>query len=92
MEEIGIDRKYKSKIIKGERKPSKQKLLCMAIGFRLNLEETEKLLRKAEYSFTRELTTFDTIIGYFIEKGIYSTIKIDSYLEKFDQPAIFSIY
>lgn len=91
MERIGISRQYKSKIINDERKPSKQKLLCMAIGFRLNLEETEKLLRKAEFSFTKELTVFDTVIGYFIEKGIYSTIKIDAYLEEFDQPTIFSI-
>lgn len=91
LKDAGINRAYKYKVVNDVIKPSKSKLLCIAIAFRLNLEETEKLLRKAGYSLARENTIFDAIIGYFIEEGFYSTIDIDIYLEEYDQPTIFSI-
>jgi hypothetical protein len=55
------------------------------------LEETEKLLRKAGYSLARDVSVFESIIGFFIEKGIYCITTIDEYLVNYNQPTLFSI-
>lgn len=91
MDKVGVSRQYKHKLINNKCRPTKQKLICLAIGLRLNIEETETLLRKAEYSLIDELSEFDCIVAYFIKNNIYSTMKIDNYLEMFGQPTIFSI-
>lgn len=88
----GISKEYWHKITKGKIKnPSKAKLLCIAIALRLNLEETETLLRMAGYSFTKDLTVLESIIAFFIEKERYNIFDIDTQLERYGQPTIYSI-
>ena len=87
----GITRDYKSKLVNGVIHPSKQKLLCFAIAFELDLAATEKLLQKAGYSLSKENSVFDLIISFFIEKGHYYAIDIDICLEEYGQPTLFSV-
>lgn len=71
-----ISRQYFSKILKGRAKPSKGKVLALAVGLRLNMDETVDLLRLAGYAFS-PISQTDTIVAYFIENGIYNVMKID---------------
>ncbi|MEH7076219.1 hypothetical protein [Neobacillus drentensis] len=88
----GISKEYWHKIIKGKiKKPSKAKLLCIAIALRLDLKETELLLRMAGYRFTADLTVLESVIAYFIEKQRFNIFDIDMQLERYNQPTIYSI-
>lgn len=91
LRKAGIDRAYKYKVVNNLIHPTKSKLLCFAIAFELDLEGTEKLLNKAGYTLTEENSVFDSIIGYFLEKGYYYGADIDIYLEEYDQPTLFSV-
>lgn len=87
----GINKEYKSKLINNHIHPSKEKLLCLAIAFKLNTEETEKLLRMAGWSLAKENTILDTILAFFIERGFYKITEIDEYLDEYNEPVIFAI-
>lgn len=86
----GIKKEYWHKATNGKIHPSKQKLLCLAVILRLNLEETEKLLRVAGYSLAEDLTVFEAIMGYCIKKQIYSFFEIDNFLSNYGEKTIFS--
>lgn len=43
----GIERSYGHQLFNGTRKPSRDKVIQLAFGFKLNLEETQKLLQIA---------------------------------------------
>lgn len=86
----GIKKEYWHKVTNGKIQPSKQKLLCLAVILKLDLEETEKLLRIAGYSLAEDLTNFEAIMGYFIKKQIYSFLEIDQQLMKYGEKTIFS--
>ncbi|WP_430789096.1 hypothetical protein VBD025_02770 [Virgibacillus flavescens] len=87
----GIKKEYWHKVTNGKIHPSKQKLLCLAVILKLNLEETEKLLRVAGYSLSEELTVYEAIIGFCIKKQIYSFFEIDQQLSRYGEKTIFSI-
>ncbi|MEC5424325.1 hypothetical protein QGM71_12565 [Virgibacillus sp. C22-A2] len=87
----GINKEYKSKLINNRIHPAKDKLLRLAIAFKLNTEETERLLRMAGWSLAEENTVFDTILAFFIEKGVYKITEIDEYLDEYNEPVMFSI-
>ncbi|WP_077318179.1 hypothetical protein [Virgibacillus proomii] len=91
LEKFDVDRFYKNKVIKNKINPSKQKLLCFAVALRLNIEETDDLLRWAGLTLAEENSVFDNIIGYFIEKEIYDPIEIDQYLVEFGESPMFSV-
>ncbi len=71
-----ISKQYFSKLLKGQVKPSKEKVLAIAIGLCLNKDETVDLLRLAGYAFSPVSQT-DVIVEYFIEHKDYNVIKID---------------
>lgn len=87
----GIKKEYWHKVTNGKIQPSKQKLLCLAVILKLDLKETEKLLRVAGYSLAEELTVYEAIMGFFIKKQIYSFFEIDQQLSKYGEKTIFSI-
>ena len=81
-----VDKKTFSKIkCNPSYKPSKITAVSFAIALRLNLEETERLLKTVGMSLSRS-NKFDVIIEYFITTGNYQTIfDVNETLYQFDQ-------
>ncbi len=77
-----ISKQYFSKLLKGTVKPSKEKVLALALGLRLNMDETVDFLRMAGYALS-PISQTDAVVGYFIEHKMYSVIKIDIVLFDF---------
>ncbi len=71
-----ISKQYFSKLLKGQVKPSKEKMLALAVGLRLNLDETIDFLRMAGYALS-PISQTDKIVEYFIEHEDYNVLKID---------------
>lgn len=71
-----ISKQYFSKLLKGQVKPSKEKMLALAVGLRLNLDETIDFLRIAGYALS-SISQTDKIVEYFIEHEDYNVLKID---------------
>ena len=75
-----ISRQLFNKIInKKYYQPTKSTAIQLALGLRLNLAETQKLLSKAGYALTRSSKT-DLVVQYFIERGEYSVVVINTAL------------
>lgn len=84
----GIDAKHFSKIIgRRDYQPKKETVLAFAIAFHLNLDETEKLLKKAGYAFSSS-SMFDVTVKFFIEKKCYNRETIDFLMEGFSLPLL----
>lgn len=81
-----VDKKTFSKIkCNKDYKPSKVTAVSFAIALRLNLTETERLLRTVGMSLSRS-NVFDIIIEYFVTTGDYESIyDVNETLFRFDQ-------
>lgn len=81
-----VDKKTFSKIKCNKNyKPSKVTAVSFAIALRLNLEETDRLLRTVGMSLSHS-SKFDVIIEYFIKTGNYENIfDVNETLYQFDQ-------
>ena len=72
-----VSRQLFHKIIgKKDYQPTKSTAIQLALGLRLNLAETQKLLEKAGYSLTRS-SKADLVVQYYIERGEYSIVTIN---------------
>ena len=71
-----ISKQYFSKLLKGQVKPSKGKMLALAVGLRLNMDETVDFLKVAGYALS-PISQTDAVVGYFIEHEDYNVLKID---------------
>ncbi len=71
-----ISKQYFSKLLKGQVKPSKEKVLALAVGLRLNLDETVDFLKIAGYALS-PISQTDAVVEYFIEHEDYNVLKID---------------
>lgn len=71
-----ISKQYFSKLLKGQVKPSKEKMLALAVGLHLNMDETVDFLRIAGYALS-PISQTDTVVEYFIRKQEYNVLKID---------------
>ena len=71
-----IFKQYFSKLLKGQVKPSKEKMLALAVGLRLNMDETVDFLQIAGYALS-PISQTDTVVEYFIRKQEYNVLKIN---------------
>lgn len=74
---------YAYQIFSGLRVPERKKLLCLAVGMSLNLEEVQTLLKCAGYSPLYVKLPFDSIILYGICKKL-SVVEINELLFEYD--------
>lgn len=82
-----ISKQYFSKLMKGQVKPSKEKVLSLAIGLKLNLDETVDFLKIAGYALS-PISQTDVIVEYFIQQKDYSVMKIDIVLFDYGLPPL----
>lgn len=71
-----VSKQYFSKLLKGQIKPSKGKMLALAVGLRLDIDELADFLRIAGYALS-PISQTDAVVEYFIQKKDYNVIKID---------------
>ncbi len=77
-----INEIYAYQIFAGSRMPDRSKLLCIAIGMQLPLDEVQLLLRRSGYAPLYVKNPFDCIIAFGIHKG-YNLIKINGLLYEY---------
>ena len=74
---------YAYQIFSGQRHPDRKKLLCLAIGMDLNIDETQQLLKAAGYSQLYVKLPFDSVILYGLCKGL-SVVQINELLYTYE--------
>jgi hypothetical protein len=83
-----IDRKVFSRIrCKEDYKQKKKTALAFAIALKLDLEQTQDLLSRAELAFSPS-SRFDLIVTYFITNKNYDIYEINAALFKYGQPIL----
>ena len=65
----GLDESYNYQIFMGKRNAKRDKLIQIAFGFPLTVEETQQLLRCGEYSELYVRRKRDAYLMYALEKG-----------------------
>lgn len=70
---------YGYQIFSGIRVPERKKLLCLAVGMGLNIEETQQLLKCAGYSQLYVKLPFDSVVLYGLCKAL-SVVQINELL------------
>ncbi len=73
---------YAYQIFSGARIPERGKLICLAIGMGLNIDETQSLLRCAGYSPLYVKLPFDSVVLYGICKKL-TVVEINETLFKY---------
>lgn len=85
---IFMDRKLFNKIRNNPAyQPSKRTAIQLALGLRLNLDETRDFIGKAGFALTRS-SRFDIIIEYFLLHGNYDVLEINDTLYAFGEPLL----
>ena len=67
--------------------PSKPTILQLAIGLKLDVEQTKVLLEKAGYALSRS-SQMDVVIRYFIENKTYDVVLINIALDQYHLPLL----
>lgn len=73
---------YGYQIFSGLRIPERNKLLCLAIAMKLNIDEMQNLLKTAGYSPLYVKLPFDSIVLYGVCKGM-SVVEINELLYEY---------
>ena len=73
---------YGYQIFSGIRIPEWKKLLCIAVGMKLNIEETQQLLKCAGYSQLYVKLPFDSIVLYGLCKSL-TVVQINELLYEY---------
>ena len=79
----GIDRSYGHQLFNGTRQPSRDKVLQLAIGMRLTVEETQRLLRSAGKSALYPRLRRDAVVLYGLGRAM-SVMEVQSLLTHYD--------
>lgn len=73
---------YGYQIFSGIRVPERKKILCLAVGMELNIEETQRLLKCAGYSQLYVKLPFDCIVLFGLCKAM-SVVQINELLYEY---------
>lgn len=73
---------YGYQIFSGLRVPERKKLLCLAVGMELNIEQAQQLLKCAGYSQLYVKLPFDSIVLYGLCKGL-SVVQMNELLYEY---------
>ena len=65
----GVNKTYVFQIFKGDKKPSRDKLIAIAVGMHLNEEETQRMLKLAGHSELYPRVARDALILFAIQRG-----------------------
>ncbi|MBQ1567519.1 MAG: hypothetical protein IIZ80_06485 [Erysipelotrichaceae bacterium] len=84
---VNMDRRLFSKLRNDSYSPSKQTAISLCIALKLNLDESNELLKKAGYTLSHSNMS-DVIVEYFIKNRIYDIYTIDEALLHYDQKPI----
>lgn len=80
--EANLTKQYFSKIINNKlANPAKEKLLCIAVALKLNIDETKDFLLHAGYAIS-PYSKIDLAFEYYIENEIYDVYEISFALEE----------
>lgn len=71
-----ISKQYFSKLLAGKIVPSKDKVMALVLGLRLNMDEAVDFMNLAGYAFS-PISQTDIIVRYFIESKTYNVIELD---------------
>lgn len=82
-----IERTYGHQLFNGTRRPSRDKAIQLAIGFGLNLDDTQKLLQAAEKSLLYPRIKRDAAVIYCIDHG-YGINEVQSMLYDLGLPIL----
>lgn len=72
--------------------PKKENALALAIGLKLDIDETKDFLQKAGYALYKKGKKLDYIVTYYIEEGMYDIGDINDFLFDNDLPTLGSRY
>ena len=81
IKKLNFDKKHAYHIFSGTKKPSRNKLLALAIAMNLNFEETQYLLRYTGFGSLYPRNPYDAVIISAIEQKL-TLAETDSYLEQ----------
>lgn len=70
IKKAGLNNIYAYKIFNGERNPSRNKLLCLAFGMGLSLDETQRLLAVSNCGMLYSRTPSDAVIIHAVSNGL----------------------
>ena len=73
---------YSYQIFSGLRMPERKKLLCLAVGRGLNIDEAQQLLKCAGYPQLYVKKPFDSVVLFGLCKGL-SVVEINELLYKY---------
>ncbi|MBQ6718481.1 MAG: XRE family transcriptional regulator [Clostridia bacterium] len=82
IKEAEMSEVYGYQIFSGLRIPERNKLLCLAIAMKLNIDEMQTLLKTAGYSPLYVKLPFDSIVLYGVCKGM-SVVEINELLYEY---------
>ena len=70
IEQSQIERTYGHQLFNGTRRPSRDKVIQLAFGFGLGVDETQRLLRSADKSLLYPRLKRDAVILYGLQKSL----------------------
>jgi len=78
---------YGYQIFSGIRTPDRKKILCLAVGMGLNIDETQQLLKCAGYPQLYVKRPMDSVVLYGLCKGL-SVVQINEILYEYEMETL----
>ena len=83
----GIERTYGHQLFNGRRKPSRDKVIQLALGFEMNYDEAQELIKTARKSPLHPKIKRDAVIIYALNQG-FDVIDVQTTLQDLGLPLL----